>query len=156
MKKKIIIIATIIIGAIIIIISKQSPKVIYSSLYDYEGIIPVTENIEIYNNGLIKKKEKAYTAEPEEKEITKKISKKELKDIKEAIEKVEKCKLNIVDLEGNLEALFSDDIEIYINLNKKIIIKKQGDGDKYTYDNIEVEELNKLVANIINKYLEEE
>ena len=166
MKKKIIITATgILIIAIITIIilmiknnyNTDNSKVIYSKSYYSNGFVPSCTVTEIYDNGVIIKE---YKHDIKDKNIVmKKLSKKDLNSIKQAIEKVEKCELNKVNLEEYLsnQGLFAiDDVDIYINLNKKIIIQKQRNADAYTYDNKEVEELKELTSSIIKKYLEEE
>lgn len=125
---------------ILIVINKTSYKIIYSEYLKTNGFNTSTETIEIFENGVMIRKMKVRDYETE---LKKKLTKKELKELKELIKNVEESDLI---WKSNSDSFSSNTTRI--NLNKNIVISTK---DKYCA-NEEVRELTRLRNELCEKY----
>lgn len=125
---------------ILIIINKTSNKIIYSEYLTSQGINPNTETIEIFENGVIIREMEVRDYKTE---LKKKLTKDELKELKELIKNVEESDFIWKSHSDNFTSSTTR-----INLNKNIEISNK---DKYC-DNEEVSELTRLRNELYEKY----
>lgn len=125
---------------LIISIGNANKKTIYYRYVTTNGIILTEERITIYDNGTV---EKLYKADDEEKISKSKLSREELDEIRTLITNIENSELHLVE-NITFEKIMYDDVEEYINLNKKIILNHKN----INYTNEYIEELDKSIGKI--------
>jgi len=125
---------------LIISIDNANKKTIYYRYVTTNGIILTEERITIYDNGTV---EKLYKADDEEKISKSKLSREELDEIRTLITNIENSELHLVE-NITFEKIMYDDVEEYINLNKKIILNDKN----INYTNEYIEELDKSIGKI--------
>jgi len=138
----------IVVLAIVINITSHSEEIIYCNYKRIEGFVITEEILIIQKNGTI---EKIDRVDKEEKIQKAKLTKEELNKISEIMINIENSEL-ILKKDTEVAEIIYAELEEYINNNRKINLIK----DDISYTNEHIEELNKSIDEIQQKYLEKE